>query len=66
LGTEPHTPLARYVDHVTDAILTAAWLRRACNRDALWQPPGLTAEIARTEGWTFGVGLPTPVSIVPR
>jgi len=54
-GTGPHTPLARYDDHATDAILTAAWLRHAGNRPDLWQPPGLTPEIAQTEGWTFGV-----------
>jgi hypothetical protein len=55
LDTPPHQPLARYDDHATDAILTAAWLRRAANRAALWQPDGLTPQIAQTEGWTFGV-----------
>lgn len=54
-GSAPHAPLARYDDHATDAILTAAWLRRAAERPGLWSPSGLTAEIARTEGWTFGV-----------
>lgn len=55
LGSAAHAPLARYDDHTTDAILTAAWLRQAANRADLWQPGGLTAKIARTEGWTFGV-----------
>ena len=55
LETEPHRGLARYDDHATDAILTAAWLRRAANRPELWSPKGLTPELARTEGWTFGV-----------
>lgn len=55
LGVDRHTPLPRYTDHATDAILTAAWLRMAAPDPALWNPPGLTAEIARTEGWTFGV-----------
>lgn len=55
LGCAPHTPLASYDDHATDAILAAAWLRRAANRTELWQPPGLTPHIAQTEGWTFGV-----------
>jgi hypothetical protein len=55
LGSAPHTPLARYDDHATDAILTAAWLRKAAHRDKLWQPQGMTPEIASTEGWTFGV-----------
>ena len=50
-----HRPLARYDDHATDAILTAAWLRRAAGRPELWSPSALSAEIARTEGWTFGV-----------
>ena len=41
-------------DHRADALVTAAWLRRAASRPELWQPAGLTPEIARTEGWTFG------------
>lgn len=53
--SRPHTPLARYDDHSTDAILTAAWLRRAAHDPSLWRPAGLTREIAATEGWTFGV-----------
>lgn len=55
LGSRPHAPLARYSDHATDAILTSAWLRRAVHDDALWHPSRLTAAIAATEGWTFGV-----------
>jgi hypothetical protein len=55
LGSRAHTPLPRYTDHATDAILTAAWLRANVHRPELWQPPDLTPEIARTEGWTFGV-----------
>lgn len=53
--TRPHTPLARYTDHFTDAILTAAWLRANAARADFWEPPPLKLEIARTEGWTFGV-----------
>ncbi len=41
-------------DHRSDAIVTAAWLRRAASDAALWRPYGLTPEIAATEGWTFG------------
>ncbi|WP_174280701.1 hypothetical protein [Sphingomonas bacterium] len=41
-------------DHASDAILTAAWLRRAAADEALWAPAGL-AGVAATEGWTFGV-----------
>jgi hypothetical protein len=55
LGSEPHSPLERYTDHATDAILTAAWLRQVGRNPAYWSPPGLTARIAETEGWTFGV-----------
>lgn len=40
-------------DHASDALLTAAWLRRAAGDAALWQPAGL-ATVAATEGWTFG------------
>jgi hypothetical protein len=54
-GSRPHAALARYDDHATDAILSAAWLRVAADRSRLWDPPGLTPELARTEGWTFGV-----------
>jgi hypothetical protein len=55
LGSEPtggHGPID---DHKSDAILTAAWLRRDAHRPALWQPEGMTPEIATTEGWTFGI-----------
>lgn len=55
LGSRPHTLLARYDDHSTDAILAAAWLRANVHRPELWAPAGLTDQIARTEGWTFGV-----------
>ncbi|MBN8814591.1 MAG: hypothetical protein J0J06_03990 [Sphingomonas sp.] len=55
LGSKPHAPLARYDDHSTDAILAAAWLRANVGRPELWTPARLTPEIARTEGWTFGV-----------
>lgn len=55
LDSKPHAPLVRYDDHSTDAILAAAWLRASAARADLWHPPALTAEIARTEGWTFGI-----------
>lgn len=55
LGSDPHAPLAAYDDHATDAIMSAAWLRIAHAEAGLWQPRGLTPELARTEGWTFGV-----------
>jgi len=53
---DAHVPLAgRYSDHATDALLTAAWLRHAHDEPGLWAPVGLTTQVARTEGWTFGV-----------
>ncbi|WP_313535130.1 hypothetical protein [Sphingomonas sp.] len=54
-GSAPHAPLPRYDDHATDAILSAAWLRVAAGQTGLWTPAGLTPDLARTEGWTFGV-----------
>ncbi|WP_128892083.1 hypothetical protein [Erythrobacter sp. HKB08] len=41
-------------DHSSDALLTAAWLRKVHRDPARWNPAGLTEDIARTEGWTFG------------
>ena len=55
LDTRPHKPLARYDDHATDAILTAAWLRKVAHDPALWSPAAMTTQVAATEGWTFGV-----------
>jgi hypothetical protein len=54
-GSAPHAPLSRYDDHATDAMLSAAWLRVAAEQPGHWSPARLTAELARTEGWTFGV-----------
>ncbi|MDT0508731.1 hypothetical protein [Novosphingobium sp. MMS21-SN21R] len=54
LGSQPsglHGPLD---DHSCDAVLTAAWLRNAARDPRLWHPRELSAEIAATEGWTFG------------
>lgn len=55
LGSAPHVALDRYDDHATDAILSAAWLRRVAHEKPLWTPSALTPQIAATEGWTFGV-----------
>ena len=54
LGCAPLGGSGPIADHASDALITAAWLRGAARNPALWQPAGLTAEIARTEGWTFG------------
>lgn len=54
LGSDPLPDTGAIDDHASDAILTAAWLRIAAPRAALWSPPALTPHVARTEGWTFG------------
>lgn len=55
IGSEPYPASGASDDHSTDALLSAAWLRANAGRAALWSPPGMSDEIARTEGWTFGV-----------
>jgi len=55
LRSKPHTPLASYDDHATDALLASAWLRTIAHDARVWNPPALTAHVAQTEGWTFGV-----------
>ena len=42
-------------DHETDVLIAAAGLRAIAGSPPHWNPAGLTTEIARTEGWTFGV-----------
>lgn len=42
-------------DHETDVLIAAAGLRAIAEDPAYWSPSGLTPELARTEGWTFGV-----------
>lgn len=55
LGSKLAPKLSSYDDHSTDAMITAAWLRNAAPRAELWQPAAMTSEVARTEGWTFGI-----------
>lgn len=54
LGSAPVKGTGAIDDHSSDALLTAAWLRRVHATRDLWHPPALTLEVARTEGWTFG------------
>jgi hypothetical protein len=54
LGSPPVAGTGAIGDHASDALLTAAWLRRVHGTRDLWHPEGLTPAVARTEGWTFG------------
>lgn len=56
LGSAPLGGSGAMDDHSSDALITAAWLRKVAGNVALWAPKAITREIARTEGWTFGVG----------
>jgi hypothetical protein len=47
--------LGSLTDDKTDALISAAGLRKYSADPGFWQPEGLTPEIACTEGWTFGV-----------
>ena len=55
LGSPPVRGKGPLDDHSSDALVTAAWLRKVGNDPRYWHPERLTDEIARTEGWTFGV-----------
>jgi hypothetical protein len=56
LGSRPARLRFEPNDHQTDALVTAAGMRQlATTEPRAFEPVGLTAEIARTEGWTFGV-----------
>ncbi|MEP3050585.1 MAG: hypothetical protein ABJP48_11395 [Erythrobacter sp.] len=54
LDSPPITGDGAIDDHSSDALLTAAWLRKVASEPARWQPNALTPKIAQTEGWTFG------------
>jgi hypothetical protein len=56
LGSPPARLRFEPNDHQTDALVTAAGMRLLATTEPLaFAPEGLTPEIARTEGWTFGV-----------
>ena len=56
LGSPPTRLRFEPNDHQTDALVTAAGMRAlALTEPRAFDPEGLTPEIARTEGWTFGV-----------
>ncbi len=54
LGSPPVEGSGPIDDHSSDALVTAAWLRAVAREPRYWSPPGLTEQVARTEGWTFG------------
>jgi hypothetical protein len=56
LGSKPVRLKFEPNDHQTDALVTAAGMWALAREEPrAFAPEGLTAEIARTEGWTFGV-----------
>ena len=56
LGSKPVRLRFEPNDHQTDALVTAAGMRALASEERqAFAPEGLTEEIARTEGWTFGV-----------
>ena len=56
LGSPPARLRFEPDDHQTDALVTAAGMRQlATTEPRAFDPVGLTPEIARSEGWTFGV-----------
>jgi hypothetical protein len=54
IGSAPYHHKGSIDDHSSDALLTAAWLRRAATEPHPWQPPEMR-RVRDTEGWTFGV-----------
>jgi hypothetical protein len=56
LGSPPARLSFEPDDHQTDALVTAAGMRSLAREEPrAFAPEGLTNELARTEGWTFGV-----------
>jgi hypothetical protein len=56
LGSKPVRLRFEPNDHQTDALVTAAGMRQLARTEPrAFAPEGLTPEIARTEGWTFGI-----------
>ena len=55
LGSPPARLRFEPNDHQTDALVTAAGMRAHAAHRQAFQPEGLTPELARTEGWTFGI-----------
>jgi hypothetical protein len=55
LGSRPTRLRHEPSDHETDVLIAAAGMRAIAGDPRYWNPVQLTPELARTEGWTFGV-----------
>ena len=56
LGSKPTRLRFEPNDHQTDALVTAAGMRQLTRTEPrAFDPAGLTPDIARSEGWTFGI-----------
>lgn len=60
LGSAPAGLRGPLTDHLTDALISSAGLRHVATDPNLWQPSlwypmALTPDLARTEGWIFGL-----------
>lgn len=56
LGSKPARLRFEPNDHETDALVTAAGMREFARAEPrAFHPPGLTFELANSEGWTFGI-----------
>jgi hypothetical protein len=56
LGSKPSRLRFEPSDHQTDALVTAAGMRQLARTEPrAFDPAGLTPDIARNEGWTFGI-----------
>jgi hypothetical protein len=55
LGSPPARLASDPDDHQSDALVTAAGMRAHLADPRAFAPIGLTPELARTEGWTFGI-----------
>lgn len=56
LGSQPSRLRFEPNDHQTDALVTAAGMRALAQTEPrAFDPSGLTLQIAKSEGWTFGV-----------
>ncbi len=55
LGSAPTGRTGWITDHVGDALISSAGMRRAAAVAAYWQPAAMTPAVAALEGWTFGI-----------